>query len=153
MKPIDSMDTEELFTEAIRLRKEMVTTAEKLNQVCGALYLKVRRSPSDQSSIFVSISNANRRFAGSVTQGAKRTAAVDRILAVSKRAAQEEQERKERQEEWEKRRALARLQRETARSNRDSYGIFGSSNQELVIEDLLESGAPVSDLNDLYGDE
>lgn len=144
-------EAEKLFQEASRLRAKIVTAAEQLHQVCALLYTRVRRNPSDLTYPFVSISNAGRRFAGSVIQGAKRTEAVDRILLATKKAAEEAKEHKEAQQRQE---AQKKLRAEkAAAATRDVYGIFVSSNTETVIDQLLASGSAVSDLNDLYGDK
>lgn len=149
MKPVDSLNADELHAEAAKIRKEIVASAERLTKVCETLYTMVRRNPSDDTSAFVSIANANKRFSGSVLQGAKRTESVDRILIASRRASQEEQERREQLEARKKRAALERLRREAE----SSRSLFSSSYEELTIEGLLAAGTPESDLNDLYGDE
>lgn len=161
---LDSMQPEALFQEASRLRKEIVSSAERLHHVCSLMYTKARRSTANDGTgpDYVIISNAGRRFAGSVVQGAKRTEAVDRVLLKTKRVAREDQERKEvkeRREADSSRRVAAREQ-----APQDVYGIFESSNergfldQQLLseselVDQLLSKSSVEADLNDLYGDE
>jgi len=140
-----------LFKEASKLRREMVASAEKLHRVYGLMYAKARRNPAeDATPNYVAISNAGRRFAGSVVQGAKRTEAVDRALFNTKKNAREAQERKEIQE---RREADSSRRAAKAQTTRDVYGLFESSDTEAVIDSLLARSTVSADLNDLYGDD
>lgn len=151
MKSIDSMSPDELFAEAGRIRKQIVTSAERLHKVCDLMYNHVRRHPSELTSTFVNISNAGKRFAGSVVQGAKRTEAVDRILEVNRKtirfAKEQEAKRRAEVEQRNEERKLKRL------SNTDVYGLFTSSNEDGLIEHMITQGDVSSDLNELYGEE
>jgi len=154
MKSMESTSFDELLQTANKLREEVVSKAEQLHNTYSLLYSKARRDLSEDTPHYVMISNAGRRFAGLVLQGAKRTEAVDRHLAVTMKTRREAQEREETEKQ---RKAQAQRSKEEARkavaASRDVYEVFGSSNTKSLIEELLAQGSVASDLNDLYGDD
>jgi hypothetical protein len=151
MKAVEFMTPEELFVEASRIRQQIVTSAEKLGQVYTLLYTQVRKNPSDLTNTFVNISNAGKRFAGSVVLGAKRTEAVDRALANTKKALLEAKEQERLREEREERRRAQKEAAARAKAQRsDPYGVFTSSNEIPYDQTPDDLG---SDLDALYGEE
>jgi hypothetical protein len=152
MKSIDAMTEDELCAEAIKIRKQIVASAERLNQVCEVMYSITRKKPSDLTATYVNISNSTRRFAGAVMQGAKRTEAVNRTLDVKKAYVRMVKEQEARKLEATRRRESRELRQILASKRGNSYGVFESSNDDAVIEQISR-GDMASDLNDLYGEE
>lgn len=153
MKPMENMTPEELFVEAGAVRKQIVSSAEKLGRIYMLMYAHVRKNPTEYSSTFVSISNAGKRFAGSVVHGAKRTEVVDRVLEATRTAIREaaefEAQRKKRDED---RKARAEKQKKQQSERRpDVYGVFVSSNEITYDQTPIDNLG--SDLDALYGEE
>jgi hypothetical protein len=151
MKQIDSMSPDELFAEAAKTRKQIVAQAEQLTRICGLMYAHARRHQTELSSTYVNISNAGRRFAGSVLQGARRTDALDRILDTNRHAIRDAHERETKRAAEEIRRKEVKLARQTA--GHDRYEIFRSSNKDDSVDHMIAQSDMSSDLNDLYGVE
>jgi hypothetical protein len=153
MKSLDSMTPDELCVEASKIRKQIVDSAERLNQVCEVMYSLVRKMPSDLTSTYINISNVTRRFAGAVVQGSKRTDAVNRALTSKRASIRMDREREERKAEVQRRKEAREIRQVITSAQSGYYGIFDSSNKEAVIEQLTSKGDMSSDLNDLYGEE
>jgi hypothetical protein len=102
-KPIERMTPDELCLEGRRLQKEMSVAAERLSKVYDVLYHTVRRgTPDYATSTYLNLANVGKRLTGMISQGLRRTASFDRVLAETKRTmadqAQEEQAKQARKE-------------------------------------------------------
>jgi len=148
--PVERMTPDELCVEGRRLQKEMSVAAERLHKVYEVLYHTVRRGTPDYATpTYLNLANVGKRLTGMVSQGLKRTAAFDRVLAEAKRTmadlAQEEQVKQARKE--------AKAAKEGKKVEVDPLSaLFGPDHPSPPVSlspDLVTPG----EVDDLYGEE
>lgn len=127
MKPLHSMNQEEIVKEIGEIRSSMEAHVARLAALSQVLYSQSRRDASDGRPVYVAYSNAWGRFAGAVHQGLRRVGSADRLVSNFKKQAEEKKE------------AAADRARKEAKSLEKSRSAAFGDYEELYGEELIAS--------------
>ena len=141
MKPVETLSQDELVLESVRLRDQMVSIAERMQRVNSLLYSRSRRDLNDLYNAFVHVSNANKRFASAVLQGARRLEASVKFLSKQQERVAQERVEREKAEQDRAERDKAKKAKSGESIRNDPYRVFSSPN------------STTSDLDALYGED
>lgn len=110
MSNLHLMTFEELVREGAEIRANAVQQMRRMAEVYKTLYERVRRSPSDETTVsYIMLSQVGQRFASMVLQGVRRVEPLERKII----GANEERKRELELEEQRLLKELRDLRRET----------------------------------------
>ncbi len=88
------MSHDEIIQEIGELRRGIERDSVRIHELARALYHRVRRSPSDDTTrVYVTYAHAWTRFSGMVSHGLARTSSADRILGLLPKKEAEPEEK------------------------------------------------------------
>jgi hypothetical protein len=118
---------ESIIAQIQGVRQELETSVGRLHDLCQQLRASVRQLSGDEGAHhYLMFANGHIRLAGALSQGVRRTAAMDRLLTAAKAEKEEVQRRDEQQrqlqESRDRQRAIDHLQLPQDDDFEDLYG-------------------------------